>query len=36
MVCPPLIVDEAQLDELTEALAGALAAFAGEAGLPGA
>ena len=35
MVCPPLIVTEAQLDELTETLADALAAFAREAGLPG-
>lgn len=33
MVCPPLIVSEAQLDELVEALGDSLAAFAREAGL---
>lgn len=35
MVCPPLIVTEAQLDELVATLGEALAAFAREAGLPG-
>jgi adenosylmethionine-8-amino-7-oxononanoate aminotransferase len=35
MVCPPMIVTEAQLDELVGMLAAALAAFAREAGLPG-
>jgi adenosylmethionine-8-amino-7-oxononanoate aminotransferase len=35
MVCPPMIVTEAQLDELVGMLAAALAAFAREAELPG-
>jgi adenosylmethionine-8-amino-7-oxononanoate aminotransferase len=35
MVCPPMIVTEAQLDDLVGMLAAALAAFAREAGLPG-
>ncbi len=34
MVCPPLIIDAAQLDELLGLLGESLAAFANEAGLP--
>ena len=36
MVCPPLIIDEAQVDELLGLLDESLAAFAAEAGLPAA
>lgn len=36
MVCPPLIVTEAQIDEIIEPLADALGTFAREHGLPGA
>ncbi len=34
LVCPPMIVDEAQIDEIMELLTDSLAAFATEAGLP--
>ena len=36
MVCPPMIVDEAQIAEILALLSDSLAAFAAEAGLPGA